>query len=167
VITIQGSSNTTNENETSNNEATIALPPTHTIIQKSKLGMLNKEATTFHLFMNQFSNKCYIGNDGGDLMLGFATLIVLQFGYLGFSTAIPFLIGSLFANDSVPISSVLLVSSQPSDITLQRLVRQNDVHTFLLVQDSIRKYKYVYISADKGNNKGNKHCKIHLLVRYG
>ena len=106
--------------------------------------------------MNQLTTKYYTGNDGGDLMLGFTASVVNQCGYSGLSPAIIFIIGSLFANASVPINSELLISSQPSDNTLQRLVEHNHVHNILLVQDSIRKNKYVYISAEKGNKKDNK-----------
>ena len=89
-------------------------------------------------------------------MLEFTASIVPQCGYSGLSTAIPFIIRSFFVNAGVLINSELLVNSQPSDNTLQRLVEQNTVHAFLLVQDSICKNKCVYISADKGNKKGNK-----------
>ena len=51
-------------------------------------------------------------------MLGFAASIIPQCGYSGLSTAIPFIIGSLFANAGVPVNSELLVNSQPSENTL-------------------------------------------------
>ena len=88
-------------------------------------------------------------------MLGFTSSIFPKCGYSGLSTAIQFIIGSLFANASVPINSKLLVRSQPSDNTLHRLVEQNDAQTVLLVQDNIHTNNYMYISADKGNKKGN------------
>ena len=81
------------------------------ITQKSNLRMQKKEAKEFHLLMNQLSNECYTGNDGGGLMLVFDASIVPQCGYSGLSTAIPFIIGSLFANTGIPINSELLISS--------------------------------------------------------
>ena len=155
VSTIQAEINIAdaNNNAVIDEIATPPPPRTHTLIQKSKLGTLKKKAKAFDRLMKQLSTKCYNGTDDGDAMLGFAASVVPQCGYAGLSTAVPFIIGSLFVNAGVPINTESLVNSQPSDNTVQRLVEKSAVNTILLVQESLRRNQYVYISADKGNKK--------------
>ena len=158
VSTMQAEINTVDGNNdvVIDEMATYPPPRTHTLIQKSKLGTLKKKAKAFDRLMKQLSTKCYNGTDDGDAMLGFAASVVPQCGYAGLSTAVPFIIGSLFVNAGVPINTESLVNSQPSDNTVQRLVEKSAVNTIILVQESLRRNQYVYISADKGNKKGNK-----------
>ena len=50
----------------------------------------------------------------------------------------------------------MLVDSQPNKNIVQKFVTTNAVNTCLLTESSIKKNPNVYISADKGNKKGNK-----------
>ena len=89
-------------------------------------------------------------------MIGCASSIVPQCGHYGIATVLPFAIGSLLANAGVEFKVEDIVNSQPSNITIQQCVEQNAVNTMILTRDSICKNPNIYVSADKGNKKGNK-----------
>ena len=122
---------------------------------------MKKKVAKYDRLMKQLTKPRYVGNHVGDSIICFAASFVPQCGYYGLSSVIPFIIGSIFAYSNNPIDNDLLLNSQPSRDTIQRLVEQNVVDTILLTQESIRKIPYIYISFDKGNKKGNKN-----LTRY-
>ena len=83
--------------------------------------------------MKQLSTKCYNGKYDGNAMFEFTASVVPQCGYAGLPTVIPFVIGSLFENNGVPLNTELLVNSPPSYNTVQKLVKKSAVNAIFLV----------------------------------
>ena len=100
------------------------ITSTHSIIHKSQLAILKRKAANYDTLMKHLSNPQYVGHNVGNSMIGFAASLVPQCGYYMLSSIIPFIIGSVFANGNIPIDSNLLVNSQPTRNTIQRLVEQ-------------------------------------------
>ena len=137
-------------------EEIVTLDKYHTIVHKSKLKLLEKKAKKYDSIMRQLTAGTYHGTPLGDAMIGFASSLVPQCGHAGVSTITPILLGSVLANAGIEIENEKLVNSQPSGNSIQRFVEQNALNTLLLTQESIKDNTNVYVSADKGNKKGNK-----------
>ena len=110
------------------------------MIYKPKLSALEAKINKYDALMSQLSCYTYRGTYIGDAILGFGTLSVPQCGYFGFSTILPFIMGSVLANAGIPIDMELLVKLMPSKNTIQNLVTKIAIDTCILTQESIRKY---------------------------
>ena len=148
--------NNSNNNEGEETEEIVTVSSYHCITHKTKLAMLESKAAKYDAIMNQLSSNQYKGTELGNAMIGCASSIVPLCGHYGIATVLPFAIGSLLANAGVEFKVEDIVNSQPSNITIQQCVEQNAVNTMILTPDSICKNPNLYVSADKGNKKGNK-----------
>ena len=106
--------------------------------------------------MKLLSLTNYVGTELGDSMLAFAVFTVPQYVFLGLTTIISFIVGSVLANYDLAFTTDELVSRLTSHNKIKDIVADKAVETVLLTQNSIRKNQHVFISADKGNKKGNK-----------
>jgi len=77
--------------------------------------------------------------------------------FLGLATIISFVVGSVLANCGLAFTTDELVSSLPLNNKIKEMVAEKSAETVLLNQNSIRKNKNVFISANKVNKKCNKH----------
>ena len=134
----------------------VTIPATHYVFHKSHIALLKNKAAKYDALMNEISRSKYNGSKIGDSMLGMAASVIPQCGYSGLSTAIPFVVGSVFANAGININQEKLIDSQPNRNKIHDFVTENAISTVLLTEDSISKNPHVFISADKGNKKGNK-----------
>mgnify|MGYP003321216558 FL=1 len=150
--------NTTVEKENNENKENeiVTIDCNHTVVHKAKLSILQRKADQFNRIMKQLSMPFYQGTPLGDSMLGFASSLVPQCGHAGIATILPLAIGSVLTNAGIDINSRELVASQPSGQSIQRFVEQNAANTLLLIQESLKNVSSIFISADKGNKKGNK-----------
>ena len=145
-----------NEEIDNNENEVVTLNTRHCIIHRSKLGSLQNKASKYDRLMKQLRKSRYDGTPLGDAMIGYASSLVPQCGHSGVAATLPFMIGSLFANAGLKFDVNEIVNSQPSDKKIQKCVEQNAVNTMIRTRDSIRRNPNIYVSADKGNKKGNK-----------
>ena len=99
-------------------------------------------------------------------MIGYASSLVPQYDHYGIVAMLLFEIWSLFANTGVKFNIEEVINSQPSDNTIQRFVEQNAVNTMILTRDNIQNSPNIYVSADKGNKKGNKNLSKFVCCWY-
>ena len=145
--------NANSHNETSNKDT---LPKSHIAIHKTQLSILKAKAELYDALRSNIDRDLYNGTNVAGNMMGFAASCVPQAGYSGIATVAPFIIGAFLENCGIEYTSKKLVSSLPCNMTFKNMVEENAVSNIMLTQESIRKNRYIYICADKGNKKGNK-----------
>ena len=98
--------------------------------------------------------KRYAGTERGNRLLGTAMSIIPKAGYSGFATTLPLAVSGVLVNAVITVDANI-ANCLPSNKTIESIVTERAVDSIILVRESIRKNKHMYLFADKGNKAGN------------
>ena len=125
-------------------------------MNKQRLSALEAKAKKYDNFLQQLGSEKYKGSTLGNLLIGVGASLVPQSGYLGLAVILPFVLGSVLMNAGISVDLDNLVTSLPGRDTIQSLVTENAIDTIMFIRESITANCHIFVSSDKGNQKGKK-----------
>ena len=140
----------------------MSVPSTHSVVHKNYLSAIKSKAEKYDGLVRSLSRGRYGGSSLGDRLFATAASMLPQAGMSGVATVAPMIVCAVLANARINVESKKIISSLPGKDHIARMVVNNAVDAIILTNESITKNPIIYLSADKGNKKGNKNLAKYL-----
>ena len=136
----------------------VRVPHLYTVVSKRHLSRVENLASSVEKLQKILKRKKYCSTDLGKRLISTAMFAVPQLSPLGAEVVIPLVWASLLTDagliDDKDLANGTFANCAPSSTNITEMIKEHAVDEALLVRKKLEHVEYLFMSSDKGNDRG-------------